>query len=122
MLRLNESVPLIADNYQISSVSPVCLPWSEDDYARVADVGDKALVTGWGRIDNDIRRHYRFQIKNRAGSRILLKVDLPIISEKDCKDAGPNFKSINGKTQICAGAEKGMFFVFTTLRLFLLLH
>merc|ERR1711976_256912 len=30
LLRLNESVPLIAENRQISVVSPVCLPWSED--------------------------------------------------------------------------------------------
>ena len=103
-------------------MSPVCLPWSEDDNARGVDVGDKALVTGWGRVDNNIRRHYRFQIKNRAGSRTLLKVNLPIISEEDCKNAGSSFKTIDGKTQMCAGAEKGMFIIFfTSLKLFVLL-
>ena len=115
LLRLNESVPLFAENRQISAVSPVCLPWSEDDFARSADVGDKALVTGWGRVDNNIIKHYRKQKKNRAGSRILLKVRLPIVSETDCKNADRSFRTVDGKTQICAGAEKGMFNVFSAL-------
>ena len=109
MIRLNESVPLFAEDSQISIASPVCLPWSKDNYARFADDGAPALVTGWGRVTNKLSIHRNNQIRNRVGSRILLQVKVPLVSEADCRKSDPAFRSIDGKTQICAGAEKGKF-------------
>ena len=34
LIRLNEAVPLYAEDPSISYVTPICLPWSKDYFAR----------------------------------------------------------------------------------------
>ena len=107
LLRLNESVPLFSEDPEISAVSPICLPWSRDNFARFAEGGDQVLVTGWGRTSNNKRLSELNAIRHRAGSRILLKLKTPIVSVNECKKADPKFRDLDARTQMCAGAEEG---------------
>ena len=44
LIRLNEPIPLFYEDSSISSVIPVCLPWSETDPGRTMNSGDRAMV------------------------------------------------------------------------------
>merc|ERR1712008_100778 len=68
LLRLSESVPLFNENPMISAVLPVCLPWSDEELST--EDAEKGIVTGWGRITNNLWINRDKLIKNRAGSRV----------------------------------------------------
>ena len=53
LIRLDEPVPLYTEDPRLSSILPICLPWSLDNLARNLTDGDPTLVTGWGRITNN---------------------------------------------------------------------
>ena len=75
--------------------------------SRFVDVGDLALVTGWGRTTNDLKKSSNLALRNRVQSKILKKVRVPIVSVDICKTADKSFKNVDAKTQICAGGKKG---------------
>ena len=75
--------------------------------SRFVDVGDKALVTGWGRTTNDLKKSTNLALRNRVQSKILKKVRVPIVSVDICKTADKSFKTVDAKTQICAGGKEG---------------
>ena len=70
-------------------------------------MGDLALVTGWGRTTNDLKKSTNLALRNRVQSKILKKVRVPIVSVGICKTADKSFKNVDSKTQICAGGKKG---------------
>ncbi|XP_018896296.2 trypsin [Bemisia tabaci] len=72
-------------------VRTACLP-AEDG---VNYTGRTAVVAGWGRVD-----------ERKPISRVLRKVEVPIISETDCKSAGYSESRITDN-MICAGYKEG---------------
>lgn len=111
LIRLNESVPLFNEDSTISSITPVCLPWSKDNFARNLKAGSDAVVTGWGRTTNDRKKALRKILRNRVQSKVLQRVTLPIADVNFCKDADQAYGNIDATTQICAGGKKGNFFL-----------
>ncbi|UYV73377.1 CLIPD7 [Cordylochernes scorpioides] len=78
------------------NVLPICLPppgWGFLNW--------RAVVTGWGKTDP--------ALSNRYGTRLLQKVEVPIISNKECerwhRSRGINLKIY--PEMICAGYESG---------------
>ncbi|XP_025416029.1 trypsin-like [Sipha flava] len=68
-----------------------CLPNSED----VSYEGIKGTVVGWGRLG-----------ESKKSSNVLQKVDVPIISNEDCKEMGYSPEKITSN-MICAGYKEG---------------
>ncbi|GIY16980.1 plasma kallikrein [Caerostris darwini] len=78
------------------TVSPVCLPRKDWDFQ-----GWKGVITGWGKTDAGL--------SNRFGTRLLQKVDVPIISNDECEEWHME-KGIDitiSKEMMCAGYEEG---------------
>ena len=52
------------------------LKWTalKDDIGRQLDIGDHALITGWGRITNDLLQANEQFLKENVATRILRKV------------------------------------------------
>lgn len=78
------------------NVLPICLPpygWNFQ--------GWKGIITGWGKTDP--------ALSNRYGTRLLQKVEVPIISNKEC-EMWHRWKGINLRIypeMMCAGYEGG---------------
>ncbi|GFT50742.1 plasma kallikrein [Nephila pilipes] len=78
------------------TVVPICLPKKDWDFE-----GWKGMITGWGKTDAGIA--------NRFGTRLLQKVDVPIISNEKCEDWHRD-KGIDitiSNEMMCAGYEDG---------------
>ena len=103
LLRLDQAVPLFEENPDISGASPICLPWDIDNFARDLIKGDNVIVTGWGRVSNDLDQHVRNVRRQRAGSNILKKVKLPVLDRNVCRGEW----GLNTRKQICAGSMRG---------------
>ena len=102
LLRLDRAVPLYDENPKISAASPICLPWKKDNLARDLIEGDFGLVTGWGRVTNDLAEasdNFRTKL---AGSDRLKSVKVPVKSKTDCGDFG-----LDTEKQMCAGGVVG---------------
>ena len=63
-------------------------------------------MTGWGRITNNHWINRANLIKNRAGSKVQRKVEVPIVNMKECISA--IYPDLDPKTQMCAGGKAGM--------------
>ncbi|KAG8189135.1 hypothetical protein JTE90_018429 [Oedothorax gibbosus] len=78
------------------SVRPVCLPRHGWDLK-----GKKAVITGWGKTDPGMG--------NRFGTRLLQKVEVPIMSNEQC-EVWHGEKGIDisvSEEMLCAGYEEG---------------
>ncbi|OTF72522.1 Group 3 mite allergen-like protein (serine protease), partial [Euroglyphus maynei] len=79
------------------SVLPVCLPMEEN----LNFEGRKGVVTGWGKTDP--------ALSNRYGTRLLQKVDVPIIDNEKCeiwhRTRGIDLRIFT--EMMCAGYEDG---------------
>ena len=62
-------------------------------------------MTGWGRVTNNLWINRDILIKNRAGSRVLGKVEVPIVPMQKCISA--SYPDLDPKIQICAGGKAG---------------
>lgn len=84
-----------AAQYQ-ANVVPICLPQSDWNFQ-----GWKGVITGWGKTDNSLG--------NRYGTRLLQKVEVPIISNEVCEKwhmtRGIEIKV--SPEMMCAGYEDG---------------
>ena len=63
LIRINDPVPLFQENPQISAANPICLPWSEDNFAHYIANGDNATVAGWGRTRRRANTNTNNQLK-----------------------------------------------------------
>jgi len=102
LIRLAEPVPLFKDDPKGSPAMPICLPWDDNLTARNLRDGDKALVTGWGRVTNDKTEAADIFQNVRAGSDILKKVIVPIFSKNACQRY-----TLDLDKQLCAGGITG---------------
>ncbi len=96
--------PLNTDN---TILAPVCLPWeSADTGARQVGLspGDSATVAGWGKVTHDRRATIVNVRKFRAAAQILQKLDVALISDRECQEAFPSF---NSSRHLCAGGKRG---------------
>lgn len=78
------------------NVVPICLPRKDWDFE-----GWKGIITGWGKTDTGL--------SNRFGTRILQKVDVPIMSNEKC-EKWHHEKGIEitiSPEMMCAGYEEG---------------
>ena len=91
----------------MSSVSPICLPWSKNNPGRNVPNGTKVLLTGWGHTTNNHLKQEENLERIKSGSSFLRKVRIPIISVDVCSKTTSSYKDLNTTTQICAGGEKG---------------
>ena len=109
LIRLNEPVPLTDEGSDLSSVSPICLPWSENDYARKWDrlEGETAVLTGWGRsvpskVKNDFIKWQsnieEFGVGAKDGHLRVTKVN---INNKKCGEDSKYAKHFDPKTTVC---------------------
>ena len=80
------------------------LKWTAiiDDIGRRLDIGDHALITGWGRITNDLLIANEQFLKENVATRILRKVKVPILSNEVCSKF-----QLESDSQICAGGVDG---------------
>ncbi|XP_076366531.1 serine protease 27-like isoform X2 [Tachypleus tridentatus] len=78
-------------------ILPICLP----PYGRKFQ-GFSGIVTGWGKTDS--------ALSNRFGTRVLQKVDVPVITNRDCerwhRSRGINIRIY--PEMMCAGYEQGL--------------
>ncbi|XP_050308813.1 venom protease isoform X2 [Anthonomus grandis grandis] len=81
LLRLNDRVPMT------EHIRPVCLPQNKDDDY----VGRLATAAGWGTLSEDGK-----------ASCILNEVDVPVISNDDCRKTNYSAKMISDN-MLCAG-------------------
>jgi len=78
------------------NVLPICLPPRGWNFQ-----GWRGIITGWGKTDP--------ALSNRYGTRLLQKVEVPIISNKEC-EMWHHWKGINVRIfpeMLCAGFESG---------------
>ena len=72
------------------SVNRICLPHRNDEYYP----GENVTVSGWGVMSED----------EGSISNVLNAVDVPIVSNEDCKVA---YKQRVNKDHVCAGLRQG---------------
>ncbi|XP_076314980.1 transmembrane protease serine 9-like [Tachypleus tridentatus] len=91
LLRLDRPV------YFQEHILPICLP----QYGKSFE-GLRGLVTGWGKTDT--------ALSNRYGTRVLQKVDVPVIKNRDCeiwhRSRGIDIRIY--PEMMCAGYEQGL--------------
>ena len=110
LIRLNDSVPLFNENPNLSSATPICLPWYQEAPGRSIEDNKKAIVSGWGDFRNfGIEFTRRYLNKYNVVSKPLRKLEVNIANEK-CKPGDQI--TINPNIQLCAGGEKGVYFYF----------
>lgn len=86
VLRLNAQVPIT------ETIRPVCLPKnSEETYEAV-----KALATGWGTLKEDGKPSCRLQ-----------EVEIPVMSNSDCRANTSYNPGMISDNMLCAGYEEG---------------
>ena len=90
LIRMDEAVPLEQEDPS-SSITPICLPWSEDSFGYLIKEGNKARIAGWGRSRSEITKP----------SQTLRQAIMPISNDK-CK-----IDAIDEFSQICAGGQIG---------------
>ena len=83
-------------------VSPICLPWADDNenYIDGARSGAEAAITevaGWGATTPT----------GRKPANVLQFLDVSVTDSDDCKDIYKERGGILGSSQICAGGVKG---------------
>jgi len=83
LIRINEGIPLYVENSKISSVRPICLPWSKDvTFAWNFDDDDFARVAGWGRaVRKESYLTNKRLLNNKVNKRFLQVVTLGLASE-----------------------------------------
>ncbi|XP_066996926.1 phenoloxidase-activating enzyme 1 isoform X2 [Anabrus simplex] len=75
-------------------IKPICLPVTET-LLRELRVGENLTVSGWGRTEN------------RSFSPVKLKVNVPLVSLRDCYDVYRRNSRELRETQMCAGGVQG---------------
>ena len=66
------------------------------------------MITGWGRITNNLSQAKKDLRKFKVPTRTLLKVDLPVAnSNPNCKFY-VDYNEVNLDKQICVGGVEGM--------------
>uniref|UniRef100_A0A8D9E7P1 Serine proteinase stubble n=1 Tax=Cacopsylla melanoneura TaxID=428564 RepID=A0A8D9E7P1_9HEMI len=78
-------------DFEAPQIHPACLP--EDNDANY--IGKNGIVAGWGRLD-----------ERKPTSATLRKVEVPILSEEECKNVGYSAQRIT-KNMMCAGYPEG---------------
>nr|CAI5847768.1 unnamed protein product [Callosobruchus analis] len=81
LLRLNDRVPIT------QFIKPICLPSDKNQQY----VGAKGTASGWGTLKEDGKP-----------SCVLQKVDVPVMSNKDCRNTNYSSKMISDN-MLCAG-------------------
>lgn len=81
ILRLNDRVPIT------DTIKPICLPSNKEELY----VGTKGIASGWGTLQEDGKP-----------SCVLQEVEVPIISNEDCKKTNYSSKMISDN-MMCAG-------------------
>ncbi|XP_042144917.1 trypsin-7-like [Ixodes scapularis] len=74
-----------------SAVMPICLPTKNQEFD-----GEICTATGWG-----------FTKDGGKVSKILKKVDLPIVPFEECKEDYEGVAEVDENTMVCAGYEEG---------------
>ncbi|XP_042144918.1 plasma kallikrein-like [Ixodes scapularis] len=74
-----------------SAVMPICLPTKNQEFD-----GEICTATGWG-----------FTKDGGKVSKILKKVDLPIVPFEECKEDYEGLAEVDENTMVCAGYEEG---------------
>ncbi|XP_013788247.1 serine protease 27-like [Limulus polyphemus] len=91
LLRLDRPV------YFLDHILPICLPPFNMSFE-----GLSGLITGWGKTDS--------ALSNKYGTRVLHKVEVPVIQNKDCelwhRSRGINIRIY--PEMMCAGYEQGL--------------
>ncbi|CAH0594200.1 unnamed protein product [Chrysodeixis includens] len=87
LIRLKEPA-----DFTLNSMKPLCLPITRD-LQREPLPGLNGVVAGWGVTEDGLQ------------SPILLSVELPIITQKECHDAYRGTPRVR-ETQLCAGGVK----------------
>jgi len=105
LIRLNDPVPLFQENPTISAANPICLPWSEDNFAHFIANGDNATVAGWGRtFRRQTANTNNNLLRNKVNVNHLQQLRVPIADDKCAKRKR---WGIDPTRQICAGGIKG---------------
>ena len=71
------------------------------------ELGDKFIVTGWGKVTNSAQSNFQRFNLFKGWSRKLRKARIPGVSKTECENEGLYKGYIDSKTQLCAGGEKG---------------
>ncbi|KAF6213205.1 hypothetical protein GE061_010921 [Apolygus lucorum] len=87
VLRLNDKVPLT------DTIRPICLPTNLDEKYE----GVRAVATGWGTLKEEGKP-----------SCILQEVEVPVMSNDDCKTNTSYSAKVISENMMCAGYEEGM--------------
>lgn len=91
-----------------SIVSPICLSWIRNDPNVQLKLGDKMVVTGWGKYTRN-ETETRDNFKNfGSASKTLQKLEVPGVPIKTCS-IFDHLKNIRSDIMICAGAESGKY-------------
>ena len=96
-----------------SQVIPICLPWKDGD-PTVENLLQKTpnqylVITGWGRLTNNIYKVLKNYKKFGVAARTLQKVSLPIQTNKECKKT---YRNLHEASSFCIGGLKGDFSKF----------
>ena len=75
------------------------------------ELGDKFTITGWGKVTNNVQSNFKRYKLFKASSRQLRKARIPGVTKTDCENEELYKGYIDTKTQLCAGGEKGIFFM-----------
>ncbi len=86
-------------------MTPVCLPWRTSDPGHSLLGGQRALIAGWGRVTNNLTEAGANYREFSAAVSILQKLDLPVLSARDCSQTYHQF--FNMRSHLCAGGEMG---------------
>lgn len=113
LIRLDEKLTLFTDNFMISYVKPVCLPWSQFDkqsdvkFARNIDglEGKFATITGWGLFGSGPRQKNKSSINTLdcGASACKLFAGKTPINNIGCKERFPS--TFDPNVHLCAGNE-----------------
>ena len=115
VLQLQEPIDLRSN----PGINAACIPSCEGmfDYQFKNETGTRCWVVGWGESRPKGNPSSISRNTNQGGSRILRKVDVPIMPEKDLcqrrineaifKQQGQRFNIKILDEEICAGGEKG---------------
>ena len=93
----------------LSQVIPICLPWNDGDPTvdnlRQKNPNQYLVVTGWGKLTNNISKVFKSYQKYAVAARTLQKVSLPIQDNKECKKT---YRRLNEASSFCIGGVKGI--------------
>jgi len=82
LVRIVKSIVLFYDDYMLSQVIPICLPWNDGDPTvenlRQKNPNQNLVITGWGKLTNNFSESLKSYQKYTVAARTLQKVTLPI--------------------------------------------